>query len=172
MAKTYGQSYDHLVKITAGDDPAHNLQLKAEIATGEVFNAGAAVTKDSNGKWKAAGKDAIVDLVCIAVNGTADLDVNSGDDYNTGNATKIGAFPCTGNFEFKTTEFVAGTYNYNDKLAPSTTVGEEALLKAATAPLGVNGFCGIVTEVDFIQKGYDISVIQFLGVYFPGHAHV
>ena len=41
---SYGQSYDHLLKITAGDNPAHNLQLKAPIKADEVFNRGAAIT--------------------------------------------------------------------------------------------------------------------------------
>ena len=170
---SYGQSYDHLVKITAGDDPAHNLQLKAAVKSGESWNAGAAITKETaSGQWIAAGKNTDKDrLVCIAINGTADLDVDSGDEYNVANATKIGAFPCSGNFEFKTTEFAADTYAINDKLSPSEVTDAESTLIKETGTLGDTGFCGIVTEVPFTQKGYDISVIQFLGVYFPGHAH-
>lgn len=166
---TYGQSYDHLLKITAGDDPAHNLQLKAKIKDGESFNRGSAITLDTNGEWVAGDEADLTRVVCLAENGSADLDVNAGDDYNVANATYVGGFPCTGNFEFKTTEFVAGSIAPNDKLAPSSgTVG--SLEKLAT-PTGATGWCGVVTKAPFTQKGYDIDVVQFLGVYFPGHAH-
>jgi len=169
----YAQSYDHLVQVTAGDDPAHNLQLKAEIKADEVFNAGAPITLEAaSGKWVAAGKNTDkTRVICMAVNGTADLDVDSGDEYNTANATAIGAFPCTGNFEFKTTEFKSGSYAVNDKLSPSEVATEEGLLIEETGVLGNTGYCGIVTKLAFTQKGYATDFIQFLGVYFPGHAH-
>jgi len=167
----YAQAYDHLGKITAGGVNGHDLMLRLTPDTGVSFYAGAVCSLKTNGKVQ-LGAAGVTSLILLAENGTADLDVDGGDDWNvvTASNTQMGFYPLSGRCEYKTTEFVDGTYNPGSLLVPATA-GNAGKLTAQSGELGDTGACGVVTKGKFTDAISGQSVVQFLGVYFPGHTH-
>lgn len=167
----YSQAYEHMMDITSGHVLGHDLMLKLVPDTSVTFNAGAVVSLKSNGKIQ-TGAAAATSLMMLAVNGTADLDVDGGDDYNVvkGTNTKIGCVVLSGRVEVKTTEFItASTYNPGSLVMPAT--GDNlSKLTPQTGELGDTGACGVVTRGKFTDRDGQ-SMLQFVGVYFPGHTH-
>jgi len=171
-------SYQHMVHLTSGDNQGHNLMIKAPIKAAEVFEAGAALVLDTTNTFRAADSASDADeIIMWAENGAADNDVTDGlgsnqeYNFNDTDTVSIGAYPATGGYEMKTTEYVADTYAVGNKLMVGTGANIGKLINQ-TGILGTTGFVGVVTRETKNDRKYNIDTLQFLSVYFPGHAHV
>jgi hypothetical protein len=156
------QDYDHLLLPVSGSDGMHDLQYRADIASGQSWNRGSLISLNSAGKFKAGCGDA--EMPQYAINATDDLDVQSDEGNISGGV--VASFPATGGYEFKSTEYEADqVYTPNDFLTAGLGV---ELGKVTKSPTAYNDriICGQVSKG--VQTDlYGQSVLYFWGLNIP-----
>lgn len=83
---------------------------------------------------------------------------------------KITALPCTAGYEIETTEFVSGTYAYNDALIAASGDDIGKLTIATAQPFKASGsqpILGFVSRVPYMQEAYLQKRIGFYTNFIP-----
>lgn len=153
----FTRQYEHVAVIAHGAHPEYRLEFDAPVSTvaadlGKNIVQGSIVSLNADGKYVlGCGKGTGVNfpVPMISMKNFADPDVSSGisgASYRTSTYSAIGgvitAIPCTGSYEFETTEFdQTATYAPNDGLIPQVVGGAQTgLITLATAAPGGAAF--------------------------------
>jgi hypothetical protein len=162
---TPDQDLDHLLHVVSGDNGMHNLMFRfAAIQADEYWERGSILSVNQNGEAKAGCGDLEMPMwTQHAVNGR-DFDVSS-DIGNSAGGT-MSAFPATGGYELKTTEFDENQVYYpNDFLTPMGGADRGKITKAAAA-WGNALVCGVVSRA-VLTDAENQQVLHFWPVFLP-----
>lgn len=170
MPTTPSQAYDHVVVLVSGPLEPHTLQIGAEIADGESFNAGALVSLNSSGKLIKGCSDTAMPL--WAINGSTDLDVISegiahagGQGISGGN---VNCYVATGGYELFTSEYdsaTGNTYTANTYLTPGTS-GTAGKVTVAASAYNAKAVVGVVSR-GVVTDQYSKGTLYFWPVFLP-----
>jgi len=114
-------NFDHLLQIVSGGNTPHDLELRgATPGTGVTFNRGALLSRNNSTGLLQLGCPTGKEMPLFSKHASVDFDAFHDDgSFDPPNAPAL--LPGIGAYEIFTSEYVSGSYTYNDVLTAGTS---------------------------------------------------
>jgi hypothetical protein len=168
---TPNQMFDHKLSVIKGPSPMHRLDYAAAPTSGLDVDEGSIISLNSAGTFVAGCAVGAVfnrPMPMFAIQATNDFDANSDTGNISGGVQS--AVVATGGFEIETTEFVSGTYNFNDTLTAATAGNAGMVARNTVGPYGAENVVGVVSAA-VATNADGKSVLRFWTMFLPAGDH-
>lgn len=123
-------NFDHLLQIVSGGNTPHDLQLRgAKPGNGVTFNRGALLSRNNTTGLLQLGCPTGKEMPLWSMHASVDFDAFH-DDGSLDAPGAPALLPATGGYELFTSEYVAGSYTYNDILTAATSTNAGKVTEA------------------------------------------
>jgi hypothetical protein len=159
--------FDHILNVVKGPTPMHRLDYHGAPDPATTIYEGMVMYLNDHGQLVAGCATGGLynrPMPMFAIQGINDFDANS--DVGNISGGVMSGIVATGGFEIETTEFVAGTYNWNDLLTAATGANLGKVMRCTGSPYHDEPVVGCVSKRTF-SNADGKSVLSFWTMFLP-----